>query len=904
MAIQFQTAGAVAAGTTSLSVPYPTGITVGDMLVLCIANKYSPNLPSLPSGWITGLTNNQATGSSGSNGIDTGSATSTVFLKIADGTETGNLSVTITSGNAAVGRMFRYSKAAGTGWSYAFTTGSDNAAGTGWSAAGAANLGITANDMLIAVSAINTDGYTYSAQAISATGATFGTAAERQDSGTANGQDCGLVVSEHPVSSGTATAAPTFTMTASGSATNAPAGGTVFLRLREAKAITADNAWVQKGSSLSVTTNWPAVTALSSTRVVVFEDDGNQLRVYDWSGSAWSQVGTAFTVASAFRGGIGALDSNTIALVEGNADTLTTYTFNGSTWSQVGNSLSLGALSDPTLAVMSPTRVAISDDSSVGGSGSLRAFRWDGTNWVQEGNALSSVGQFAVKVCALGDSRVVLWEGTTDGALEVYDFNERTGNWTFRNSTSVSFNVSGLARVANDVVVTGNDGSDTFRFMKYDGSGWTTSGPINTLTGVSQPAFASLGGNDIAAIDAGNDLLRFYELPPMFVSDFPSVRLIRGRTLTADTASFVDTLYDATLSYTPIGNNKTLTCSPASFAVTAWSALFDRSIVASPRSYALSGIQAGLLKQYRLIADVRAHAITGYGALQKRTMVAAVRSYTVSYSQAILRAPIRMTASAGSFLLTAAQTGLRKTYSMTASAGNFSLSGVSTALRKTYVLAANAQSFSLGGVSAGILEQSYMNVGQANLFLTFNQANLIYTSISSYVLTASTSATTITGSQVSLRKGLILSASTAGSYQVVPNSANILKDSRMTAAASSISLGGSGASLLVGRKILISAGNTTITANVVNFTRAYRLSSAQGAFNLSGYPVGSTYYHVLVAGVGAISITGSDATLRKLTGQRVKVYVGGVWVTGVLRARIGGVWVDGRLKKFSGESWV
>jgi hypothetical protein len=86
--------------------------------------------------------------------------------------------------------------------------------------------------MVIVGSGINTDGYTFTSEAISATGVTFGAMNERQDSGTTTGQDCGLVVADFAVSSGTSSAAPVYTMTASSSGTNNPEGTSVFLRIR------------------------------------------------------------------------------------------------------------------------------------------------------------------------------------------------------------------------------------------------------------------------------------------------------------------------------------------------------------------------------------------------------------------------------------------------------------------------------------------------------------------------------------------------------------------------------------------------------------------------------------------------------------------------------------------------
>lgn len=236
MAIAFGTKSATAAtGTSSLSVAYPASIASGDLLLMLIANKYPTNGPTLPGGGWQTLANAQGNGGAGAAGIDTGSTYATVYYKLADGTETGNVSVTITSGNSAVGAINRYTKDAAKDWELAATNGADVAGGsTTYAFTGAADPGMTAGDMVIVCCAINSDTYTYSGQGVTAAGITaWGTITEQWDVGTISGQDCKLVVSDHPVTTGTSSGAPSFSMLASGSATNSPAGAGVIVRLRE-----------------------------------------------------------------------------------------------------------------------------------------------------------------------------------------------------------------------------------------------------------------------------------------------------------------------------------------------------------------------------------------------------------------------------------------------------------------------------------------------------------------------------------------------------------------------------------------------------------------------------------------------------------------------------------------------
>lgn len=257
-AVTFGSAGGTGAatGTTSLTVIHPATVNAGDLLVLAVGNKYPTNGPATPAGW-TLVTNGQISGGLGPQGANTGTVYATVFVKVASGTEDGtNLTVTLTSANSSMGRMFRYTNAAGSGWEYAATNGSDNVTGTTWSATGAADPGITSGDMLFVVSAINSNRFTggWESESVSAAGATFTTHTERHDSTTVAGDNMALVVSDHTVTAGTASAAPVFTMTRTGTTTattNAPTGASVILRIREVPGTTLGNGTDPGNASLA-----------------------------------------------------------------------------------------------------------------------------------------------------------------------------------------------------------------------------------------------------------------------------------------------------------------------------------------------------------------------------------------------------------------------------------------------------------------------------------------------------------------------------------------------------------------------------------------------------------------------------------------------------------------------------
>lgn len=230
MAIAYGSIGSAGSGSTSISVGYPSGISAGDMLVLCIANKYPTNGPSTPSGW-TLATNAQGTGGRGSPGGGSGTVYITVFIKQAVGSESGSLSVTLTSANSSHGVMLRYTKASDAAWTYAAANTAQNTNSVTWDAVLDSDPGIQTADMVLVASAVNAN-WTFSLEGVTTSGVTYGTAVERYDTGTTTGDDVKLVVSEHPVSTGSSSGNATYVMTSSGSNTVSPAGATVLLRLR------------------------------------------------------------------------------------------------------------------------------------------------------------------------------------------------------------------------------------------------------------------------------------------------------------------------------------------------------------------------------------------------------------------------------------------------------------------------------------------------------------------------------------------------------------------------------------------------------------------------------------------------------------------------------------------------
>lgn len=243
MALAFGSAGSVSsAGTTSLNVPHPSGITAGDLLVMLIVNKTSSATPTTPSGWTLLVTSVGGYPDPDNGASNSGYVRISVYYKVASGSESGNQAVTITSGNSAGGRMFRYT---GSG-SYSLAECHGDAE-YGWTAAiqievdpsnnTLTGLSVASGDLVLIVYGSNSARIDLTGNSThTQSGATFGSATVRT---TANGDkfavgnNCTLFMAERSVTAGSSSAAITSRIQNSSQAADDPCGVITIVRLRE-----------------------------------------------------------------------------------------------------------------------------------------------------------------------------------------------------------------------------------------------------------------------------------------------------------------------------------------------------------------------------------------------------------------------------------------------------------------------------------------------------------------------------------------------------------------------------------------------------------------------------------------------------------------------------------------------
>jgi len=218
--------GAVAVGTTSCAAAYPPGIEAGDALWLGGGACHS-TVVTFPviSGW-TLIYDLELGG--GAIGAGTGPRRVGLYYRLADGTETGTVTVTPTGGSDVVQASITcWRPTTGKVFSVIYEFGQDTSPGAPTSVGAGSLLGETAGDVMLVFTVQPAD-TNISSQTMNATGATYGTPVEHVDTGTTTGDDQRCSWVSRPITAGTAIAATVYTATSTQSA------GCLFLRLREA----------------------------------------------------------------------------------------------------------------------------------------------------------------------------------------------------------------------------------------------------------------------------------------------------------------------------------------------------------------------------------------------------------------------------------------------------------------------------------------------------------------------------------------------------------------------------------------------------------------------------------------------------------------------------------------------
>ena len=213
----------------------------------------------------------------------------------------------------------------------------------------------------------------------------------------------------------------------------------------------------QSGSSVAMSANGTRI-AIGATYNNGTGSNAGHVRIYDWIGTTWTQVGadingeaagdqSGYSVAMSANGtrvAIGATYNN------GTGSNFSTghvriYDWNGTTWTQVGADIdgeATGDNSGSSVAMSANgTRIAIGapyNDGTGSNAGHVRIYDWNGTTWTQvgadiDGEAAGDQSGYSVKMSD-GGTRVAIGArlnggaASTAGHVRIYDWNGTT--WT------------------------------------------------------------------------------------------------------------------------------------------------------------------------------------------------------------------------------------------------------------------------------------------------------------------------------------------------------------------------------------------------------------------------------------------------------------------------------------------
>lgn len=230
MTITLTNTGAQVAHTDTITAVVPSPA-AGQLAIFQVVSGHTADaVPSTPSGW---MLVGSFSGGGGTFGSNAGPRRITFFARELVGADASPVTAipSGTVGSVIAGRIFTFTRTAGTGWRWASSFGEDTTSGTVFSTTASTALTWTAGDYVWIGYGISNGADSISAEAIAASGITFGAVTERADNAVATGNGLTTTAASCTVTTGSTTAqAPTI----SGTLATASIGVAAVVRLREA----------------------------------------------------------------------------------------------------------------------------------------------------------------------------------------------------------------------------------------------------------------------------------------------------------------------------------------------------------------------------------------------------------------------------------------------------------------------------------------------------------------------------------------------------------------------------------------------------------------------------------------------------------------------------------------------
>lgn len=313
------------------------------------------------------------------------------------------------------------------------------------------------------------------------------------------------------------------------------------------------SSWVQRGQSINGEAsgdNSGASVALSSDgTILAIGANGNSgtgptaghVRVYQWTGSAWTQIGSDIDGESEYDNfGVSVSLSNdgtVLAVGAQNASFVNVamqeqylaghvrvYYWNGSSWIQRGADIDGEAYSDYSGLSVSLSGngsiVAIGaygNDGNGTNSGHVRVYQWNGSFWQQVGSDIDGEAEnnYSGSSVAISDNGLIVAIGARGnnndtGHVRIYEFNGSA--WIQKgldiDGQSVNDNAGWSVAISNDGLTVaigeryngdGGNGAGQVRIFEWGGSSWTQVG-----TDIEGASAFELAGTSVAISGDGS----------------------------------------------------------------------------------------------------------------------------------------------------------------------------------------------------------------------------------------------------------------------------------------------------------------------------------------------------------------------------------------------------------------
>jgi hypothetical protein len=253
----------------------------------------------------------------------------------------------------------------------------------------------------------------------------------------------------------------------------------------------------------------PRVCRMTATRIALI-DGSDFLRCYSWSGSAFALVGNSLAVTIG-DGTISRLSDTDVAITKASGSTtLQRYTFDGTNWTTVGNALSITVNGTPTAAAVDANTIILADNgaSYPGTADLLRAYRYSAGNWSLVATyqttdfcsdpAIAVLSPSLLAVNNAGNKiKMVAWSGSAFSLLATITITD-TGSYR----TACSLNGTDYVLIS----------ASTNNIMIYRWDGATLSLITDAMTPTISTGYklgaCALNGSDIIIVDGYNDTLR------------------------------------------------------------------------------------------------------------------------------------------------------------------------------------------------------------------------------------------------------------------------------------------------------------------------------------------------------------------------------------------------------------